>query len=741
MGLREFENLLHTDPRYGELEAEVQADGDRRLTAGTLGIVAFGLLVLIIPVEMNQAIRYSIGFFLICVWGPADVVLSRRFAGFRVDLIYIVLDLFLAGVASWLVPVLWVPCLVIATVIVVAAIPMHRRSVIVGLCLYTCLAYGGSGLVFEVEGWYLALAAFITVLPGYDAYYRASQRRAAATLRRYNALIDAAAVFFWEVDLQTGAFVSVAGNLRPIVGYSPAEFLQMRWQDIVPDVERRRLMELPMLEVGAERALVTKMHHREGHSISVRHSVRRTDDGVLRGVSSDINDLAEAAETIQFQAEHDALTGLYNRSVLAERLERAAKTMSADAPIAVLMLDLNRFKEVNDTLGHPVGDELLKILAERFSEALPDAEVVARLGGDEFAVLLTKDVTRAAALDAARRIAGAAERKLEIDRLKLSVSASIGVVLGPEHGATADEMLRHADIAMYAAKRKGEPVEVFQSMPEAFSLERLQLSAAIGPALDTKQLELWYQPKMCLESRTVVGAEALVRWRHPERGILFPADFLELIGLAGEYHRFTDQVLEEGIAAAARCRDEGHAIEMAVNLSILSFFDQRLPSRLADQLDANSVMPSQFTLEVTEADMLDDAGSHSGVFSKLQELGVGISIDDFGTGHSSLVRLKELPVTELKLDRSFVSRLDVDSQDRIIVQTVVNLAAALGLRTVAEGVESEATESILRASGCQAAQGYLYAKPMPIDDFVTFLDRWEPGTEPWVTSTSVARSI
>ncbi len=741
MGLREFENLLHTNPRYGELEAEAGFGDQRRQISGTVGIVILGLLVLVIPVEMNSIVRYCLSGFLIIIWAPADVIISRRMTGFHVDPIYVAVDLVLTGVASWLIPSLWVPCLVIATVIVVAAIPMQSRTVVVLCGGFVCLAFAGSGFVFDVDSWYLGLAAFLAALPGYDSYYRVSQKRANETLERYNELIDAAAVFFWEVDLETGAFASVAGNLRPMLGYSPAEFLKMRWQDIVPGEDRQRLMELPTLGEGEGRALVTTIRHRDGRMLSFRHNVRRVEGAMLRGVSSDINDLAEATDTIRFQAEHDALTGLYNRSVLAARLDEATTTMSEEQPIAVLMLDLNRFKEVNDTLGHPVGDRMLQILAERFKAALPDAEVVSRLGGDEFAVLLTGDVSRASAMDAARRIAKVTEQKLEIDRLKLAVSASIGVVLGPEHGDTADEMLRHADIAMYGAKRKGESVEVFQSMPKDFTLERLTLSAAVSPALSSGEFELWYQPKFCLASKTIVGAEALARWRHPDRGILGPTDFLELIELAGEYHRFTDQVLDDGVMAAASCRDRGHDIEIAVNLSLLSFFDQRLPERLAGKLTANDIPPSRFTLEVTEADILDDAGSHSGVFAQLQDLGVGISIDDFGTGHSSLVRLKELPVTELKLDRSFVSSLEVDPEDLIIVRTVVELGVALGLRTVAEGVESEEAAAILASIGCQSAQGYLFAQPMPLGEFLAFADGWEPGTGAWATSTPVAGSI
>ncbi len=730
MGLREFERLLHSKQRYEELEAEIGHDSHHQFVLiRTAGVLLLGALLLVLPIEMGTGARFALAAALWLIVAPVGVLLERRMTALRFDMLHTVTDVGFAAMACAFAPTLWHTAMVVVTGVVVSSIPVQSRRNIAAVGASASVIMGVIGYRFDVTYWYAGVLAFITMLPGFDAYYRLSRRRVDATRERYDTLIDAAAVFFWEVDLTTGCFASVAGNLRPMVGYSPAEFLGMRWQDIVPADDQKRLAELPALAEGAGRNLVTKIRHRDGHDIVFRHVVKRVEGKpLLRGVSSDINDLAEATETIRFQAEHDALTGLSNRSVLVSKLDRVMESLDPGQPAALLMLDLNRFKEVNDTLGHPVGDRLLQILAERFTEALPGADVVARLGGDEFAVLLTGGVTRAEAVMAARKIARATEQKMEIDRVKLSISPSIGVVLAPEHGTTADEIIRHADIAMYDAKRRGEAVRVFESTPDDLTLDRLTLSAAISSALSNDQFELWYQPKFCLQTRAIVGAEALARWRHPERGMLQPSQFLELISLAGEYHRFTDQVLEQGIATAAHCIERGHTIEMAVNLSSLSFFDQRLPARLDAQLRHYGLDPRRFTLEITEADILDEAGSHFGVFDRLQELGVGISIDDFGTGYSSLVRLRELPVTEVKLDRSFVSNLHRDPEDMIIVQTVVDLALALGHRTVAEGVEIEATAELLASIGCETAQGFLFAKPMPIDHFLTFLETWEHGT-------------
>ena len=375
---------------------------------------------------------------------------------------------------------------------------------------------------------------------------------------------------------------------------------------------------------------------------------------------------------------------------------------------------------MNDTLGHPVGDQLLKVLAARFRGTV-HADVIARLGGDEFAFLLAADVTAESAVELANDIAQLTDQRIELNRITLSVSGSIGVAIAPQHGTDPETLMQHADIAMYQAKANHDSVSVFVETPDNLSVERLSLTSELSSAISRHEFELFFQPKLDLSSGRVIGAEGLARWRHPTRGILAPDQFLELLSLSGDYHRFTDEMIGEGIGFADRCHRGGHQIEIAVNLSSMSFFDQELPGRIAALLDLHQVPANCLTLEITEADILDESQMPQATFARLAELGVGLSIDDFGTGYSSLVRLRQLPVSELKIDQSFVKGLGTEPEDLIIVRAIIDLASVLGHQTVAEGVESQEVADILLSLGCNVVQGYHFGAPMPADQFVEWL--------------------
>jgi EAL domain-containing protein (putative c-di-GMP-specific phosphodiesterase class I) len=334
-------------------------------------------------------------------------------------------------------------------------------------------------------------------------------------------------------------------------------------------------------------------------------------------------------------------------------------------------------------------------------------------------VLLAEDASPEAAIAIAERIASACALPVDLNGLAVATSASIGITLAPTHGGDVETLLRRADIAMYVAKRAGKPWSVFDS--EDVSIERLTVSADIGQAIEQEQFELWFQPKVEIGSGRIVGAEGLIRWRHPERGLLLPESFLELVRLSGHNDSLTDQALRMGISHARRCIEADFPIDVAVNVWARSLHEEALPTMLEDLLDEFGVPPSQLLLEITETEIMDDIGLISPVMQRVADLGVGVSIDDFGTGHSSLVRIRKLPVTELKIDRSFIAPLLQGQDDAVIVQSIIDLASKLGLRTVAEGVEDSGVAQRLAEFGCDMAQGFLWSPALSPESFMELL--------------------
>ena len=457
MGHRDFELAFELESGFSVARDETLRQHDRRFVlARSLGVWLIGLLLQVLPLGIPLPVRLTLTGVLWLGVIPVGIGAARRLRSTRLGLFHSGSDAAIICVASFLAPPVWQAALVVLAGVLVSAIPTQSRRTIVVLALPSIGAMALAGHLHQIDTWYASILGLLAALPGFDFYYRASRRRADTIRSRYDALVEAAAVFFWELDLETRRFVSVAGNVEQLIGHGPADLLDMRWYDLMPSQEVDRLRAVPVVEAGEELTIAIDLLHRDGRRLPFQHVVRReTGSSIMRGVSSDISDLARATETIRYQAEHDALTGLVNRAILVERLDRAVRSATDDRPAALLMLDLDRFKEVNDALGHPIGDRLLQVLAGRLGDALPEAEVIARLGGDEFAILLTDEVSRASALAAAERVAAAVERTVEIDRVRLSVGPSIGVVLAPRHGTTSDDVLaprRRGDVRSQAAR-------------------------------------------------------------------------------------------------------------------------------------------------------------------------------------------------------------------------------------------------------------------------------------------------
>jgi diguanylate cyclase len=422
---------------------------------------------------------------------------------------------------------------------------------------------------------------------------------------------------------------------------------------------------------------------------------------------------------VKEQALTDELTGLANRRALLDMAARVLTTASARRPAALLLLDLDGFKEVNDSLGHTAGDHLLRQIGPRLQPALRPGELLARLGGDEFAVLLP-EASLDEAQERAERLRKLILQPFAVEDIRLHVGVSIGVATAPVPAATVQEMLRCADVAMYAAKSAGEGVHVYVPDPHGGSGDRLRTMEELRTALTNGELVVHLQPQIALSDERIVGVEALVRWNHPVRGLLSPAELLPAAEQAGLMRPLTDTVLELALTATSRWWSRAQ-VPVSVNLSAANVNDLDLPSKVAAALRRHGLPPQALTLELVEDTLMADPERGREVLAELRRLGVRTSIDDYGTGYSSLAYLRHLPADELKLDRSLTFDVGTDARAAAIVQHTVALAHALGLRLVAEGVEDAATGGALASLGCDIAQGYAIARPMPVDAFLEWL--------------------
>jgi diguanylate cyclase (GGDEF)-like protein len=434
-----------------------------------------------------------------------------------------------------------------------------------------------------------------------------------------------------------------------------------------------------------------------------------------------IEDLRREAAEREHQALHDGLTGLANRALFNERVRQAIGALGPDAELAVLLVDLDRFKEVNDTLGHHTGDLVLRELGARLQRALPDSYTIARLGGDEFAVLVPAAPNHEAVLGVVGMVRSQLERPLTTEELELRVAGSIGIALCPEHGTDPGLLLQRADVAMYAAKAAHRGIEVYAAERDQYSPRRLALITALRSAIEGQALTVVYQPKGELAGGRVVGMEALLRWHDPDHGPVPPDEFIPIAESTGLVTPLSRYVLEVATDQARAWIDQGLPLGMAVNLSVRNLLEPGLVDRVERLLAAAGVPPGLLTLEITEGAVMTDPATAIAVLHRLSAAGVRLSIDDFGTGYSSLAYLKRLPVDEVKLDKAFVLGMTSDRNDAAIVRSTIELTRNLGLQMVAEGVEDAETWRALAAMGCEFAQGYYLARPMPADQATAWL--------------------
>ena len=433
----------------------------------------------------------------------------------------------------------------------------------------------------------------------------------------------------------------------------------------------------------------------------------------------------------EHQALHDALTGLPNRVLFRHRIEQVlnAGTRSGRT-LAVMLIDLDHFKEINDTLGHHAGDRLLQEVAERLHASIGEFDTVARLGGDEFGVLLPDLADPEEASAVAQRLLSQLREPFSIDGLTLEVDASIGIACAPEHGSDVEQLNQRADIAMYAAKEGGRGHVLFEPQLDRYSPRRLSLAGSLRSAIADGEIVLFFQPKAELTTGKIVGVEALARWQHPRLGLIGPSEFVPIAEQTGLIGPLTSHVLEQALRQVREWSEQGEELSVAVNLSARSFLDAQLAVEIPKLLEASGVDARLLELEITESMLMLDPARAKATLDRLSAIGLSLSVDDFGTGYSSLANLKRLPVDGIKIDKSFVIDMPHDASDAAIVRSTIDLAHNLGLRVVAEGVESHEAWRRLEELGCDLAQGFHVSRPIPAAAMTRLLAERRAAAEP-----------
>ena len=448
---------------------------------------------------------------------------------------------------------------------------------------------------------------------------------------------------------------------------------------------------------------------------------------VMRKTATTVVEIKRIAALERHRALHDDLTDLPNRVSIRDHIRKTLlQSKIGEREIAVLVMDVDRFKEINDTLGHHIGDLVLKQMAERLRATLGEKDAIARQGGDEFVVVLS-DVGRDGAVALAKRIIPQMEPAFHVDGHNLVVGVSIGIAVCPEHGNDAESLLQRADVAMYVAKRNNSGYSVYDPKQDTYTLSRLTMGAQMRDAIKSGEMVLHYQPKINIATGNIISVEALVRWNRPDHGIVSPEEFIPLAEETGLIRPLTSYVLNTALRQGEAWRKDGIDLEMAVNISTKSFWDDDFVDMVRKTLLETDTPPSRLTLEITESSLMEDPVRAYEIITELSTMGVEFAIDDFGTGYSSLAYLKQLPANKIKIDKSFVMDMTTDENDAVIVRAIIDLAHNMGRDVVAEGVESKDAYDLLEILGCNFVQGFHICRPLPAGDIGTWLkEGWCP---------------
>ncbi|MGE7812974.1 bifunctional diguanylate cyclase/phosphodiesterase [Pseudomonas sivasensis] len=542
-----------------------------------------------------------------------------------------------------------------------------------------------------------------------------SQNALATSEARFRDVVEASSDWVWEIN-GDWRFTYLSERFESVTGLTRDAWIGAAMNDLLGTEDgllsqwlctpgRRPDLSVQCLYVDAQ-----------GQERTTRLSARKMPCGGFRGTATDVTEEVEARRRIEFLSQHDALTGLPNRTRLQAFLDAKLKTLPLlEQPLVMLSLDLDRFKPVNDLLGHAAGDRVLNEVSSRLTDCVRHGDLVSRVGGDEFVLILSDAGTQDDVENFCKRLIVSLERAIRIDEQEVFISASIGIALAPNDAGNVTEMLRYADIALYEAKSAGRNTWRFYSGEmNARIIERRRLESDLRYGIKHGELRLHFQPRYRIADGQMVGAEALVRWQHPERGLIAPDTFIPIAEESGLILSLSDWVLETACACAAQWPD---ALFVSVNLSPTEFKRGNLMERVRHALQASGIEPARVELEITESVMLEDAVGALDVMRALKQLGIRIAMDDFGTGYSSLSYLRAFPFDGLKIDRSFLTRLEDSEDDQAIIHAIVGLGRALALTVTAEGIETAEHLAMLKAVACDEGQGYFLSRPLDIDAF------------------------
>ena len=562
---------------------------------------------------------------------------------------------------------------------------------------------------------------------------KGAEQRLANSEARFRALVQNSSDVVAVVD-DLGCFTYVSPAITAMLGYRADELVGTSAIALLPDEEAANLAPYSELLTEAtfpQTSVEVRLQDRSGvwHTVDITLTDLRREPAV-RGLVLNARDVTvrkELEHDLRHQALHDTLTGLGNRKMFTNRvveaLERGDKRLDA---VAVLFVDLDDFKTVNDSLGHAVGDQLLVAVAERLRDCLRVSDTAARLGGDEFAVLLEHSYGESEVIAVAERILESVHRSLTIQGREITITASLGIAINSDRSASAEVLLRNADMAMYLAKDRGKArYEVFEEQMHASVFERLETKAALSQAIKANQLVLHYQPVISIPTGEITGVEALVRWRHPEKGLLGPGAFIPLAEETGLIVPLGGWVLEEASRQLDAWQERGlvgPSFNMSVNVSVRQLQDDTVIQTVVSTLERHALAPNCLTLELTESLLVDDTSRMQERLEALQAVGVSLAVDDFGTGYSALGYIQRFPIDIIKIDRSFVDGLNSAESDASVVRAVIDLAKQIGARTVAEGIEDPRQLARLKEMGCDAGQGYFFSKPVPPAEFAAMIN-------------------